>query len=599
MRLLPLVTLAAYLVVASAAVSPLAGRAMSVHETVKAVPNGFAHAGSVPASQTVTLRIALAHTDTAGLEKATYDVSNPASANYGKHLTPEKIAEYVKPTAETLSSVKGWLDSHGIASKSVSLAGDVLQFTVPVKTANTLLAADFVQFTHVASGRKSVRTMKYSVPTELQTQIKFIHPTVAFVPPLRRMPGVAAVNYVPESKREELVQLQGREVPASCESIMNPTCIQELYGIPTTKANNSAAGNVIGVPGYIDQYANEADLAFFLERDSPAFVGTTFTTSLIYGGKNPQDEGSSGIEAALDLDYTVGIAGSVPVTFISVGEEVQDDVAGFIDITNYILSLPQETRPTVLTTSYGFNEPELTVDINIAMCNAYMQLGAAGISVLFASGDGGVGGIQPSECTEFWPSAPGGCPFVTSVGGTGGLPPQRASEISGGGFSNHFEWVPDFLSRPLTHLLDYRTPDYQRADVEAYLAGLGDQYAGLYNRSGRGMPDISAQAERLEIGFMGSLWRVWGTSGSAPIVASIIALVNDRLIAAGKPVLGFLNPFLYSPAGRAALTDVTTGNNPGCGTDGFTAKEGWDPVTGLGTPNFDRLLAAALGVSSQ
>ncbi len=29
----------------------------------------------------------------------------------------------------------------------------------------------------------------------------------------------------------------------------------------------------------------------------------------------------------------------------------------------------------------------------------------------------------------------------------------------------------------------------------------------------------------------------------------------------------------------------------GCGTNGFTATQGWDPVTGLGTPNFQKLSA--------
>jgi hypothetical protein len=39
-----------------------------------------------------------------------------------------------------------------------------------------------------------------------------------------------------------------------------------------------------------------------------------------------------------------------------------------------------------------------------------------------------------------------------------------------------------------------------------------------------------------------------------------------QLVAAGKPTLGFLNPFLYSAAGRAALNDVMFGGNPGCAT---------------------------------
>jgi tripeptidyl-peptidase I len=86
---------------------------------------------------------------------------------------------------------------------------------------------------------------------------------------------------------------------------------------------------------------------------------------------------------------------------------------------------------------------------------------------------------------------------------------------------------------------------------------------------------------------------VGGTSASSPTFAAVIALVNDALIAAGKPPLGFLNPWLYS-GGYKSLTDVTEGSAYGCGTHGFPAQEGWDAVTGFGTPNFKQIVEAAM-----
>jgi hypothetical protein len=44
-------------------------------------------------------------------------------------------------------------------------------------------------------------------------------------------------------------------------------------------------------------------------------------------------------------------------------------------------------------------------------------------------------------------------------------------------------------------------------------------------------------------------------------------LLNAELIAAGKSVLGFMNPFIYANPG--VFTDITTGSNPGCNTNGF------------------------------
>lgn len=73
-----------------------------------------------------------------------------------------------------------------------------------------------------------------------------------------------------------------------------------------------------------------------------------------------------------------------------------------------------------------------------------------------------------------------------------------------------------------------------------------------------------------------------GTSASAPTFAAVVALVNDALIAAGEPPLGFPNPLVYS-RGFEVFTDITTGSNAGCNTSGFPSGKGWDAASGFGT----------------
>ena len=81
---------------------------------------------------------------------------------------------------------------------------------------------------------------------------------------------------------------------------------------------------------------------------------------------------------------------------------------------------------------------------------------------------------------------------------------------------------------------------------------------------------------------------IGGTSASTPVFASILTRINEERIEAGKSPVGFVNPTLY--ANPDAFHDITVGNNSGCGTPGFFAATGWDPLTGLGTPNYPKLL---------
>ena len=62
-------------------------------------------------------------------------------------------------------------------------------------------------------------------------------------------------------------------------------------------------------------------------------------------------------------------------------------------------------------------------------------------------------------------------------------------------------------------------------------------------------------------------------------------MLNDYMLSESMALLGFLNPWLYG-TGLTGLNDVTAGSNPGCGTSGFTAVAGWDPVCPAGLVPF-------------
>ncbi|KAI0769638.1 family S53 protease [Trametes elegans] len=539
---------------------------MQVHEAREDVPDGFVHSGSAPQDTVLNLRLALVQSDPAGLEKALLDVSTPSSDLYGQHLSKEEVEKFVAPSSDSVAAVNAWFADNDIEAKTISPAGDWLSFTIPVSKANELLDADFSVFTHEETGQTSVRTLAYSIPADLKEHVELVHPTITFPNPFARLPAM-----VSPPKIKTAVNITSDAVPASCSETITPACLQALYGIPTTPAKVSS--NKLAVSGFIEQFANEADLRTFLTNFRPDLpASTTFTLQTLDGGSNPQSADEAGVEADLDIQYTIGVATEVPTFFISVGERFNDGaLEGFLDIINFLLG--EDSPPQVLTTSYGQNENTISRALANNLCTAYTQLGARGVSILFASGDGGVAGSQSSRCTTFLPTFPSGCPFMTSVGATTGVPETSAS-FSSGGFSNFFA-----------------QPSYQAGAVSTFLSALGNTNAGKFNRSGRAFPDVAAQGDNVEIVVGGEFGLVAGTSCSSPIFASVVSLLNDELAAVGKPPLGFLNPFLYS-TGAAALNDITTGSNPGCNTQGFPARAGWDPVTGLGTPDFAKLRTA-------
>ncbi|THH32184.1 hypothetical protein EUX98_g1978 [Antrodiella citrinella] len=471
--------------------NPLGRRTMQLHESRSEIPDGFVNSGSASPGSVLKLRIALAQNDPAGLTAALLDVSEPTSANFRQHLTKEEVEAFVAPKQETVTAVNQWLSENGLDSTKVSPTGDWISVEVPVSKASELLDASFATFTHVETGDASIRTLAYSIPTDLVGHVELVHPTIS---------------------------------------------------------------------GFIEQYANQADLKTFLsDLRKDISSSTTFTLQTLDGGSNPQSSSQASDEANLDIQYTIGLATGVPTTFISVGNDFQDgNLEGFVDIINFFARRVQP--PNVLTTSYGQNENTISSSLANQLCNAYQQLGARGTSIL-------------RRWRSFWISErplhyfpahiPVWLPLIslTSVGAT-----SSVHETSGG-FSNVFT-----------------QPSYQASAISTYLKALGNTNSGKFTKTGRGFPDV-------EIVLSGKTTSVSGTSCSSPIFASLISLINDRLIAEGKSPLGFLNPFLY--ANPQAFNDITTGDNSGCNTNGFPAKAGWDPVTGLGTPNFPALLAAA------
>lgn len=256
----------------------------------------------------------------------------------------------------------------------------------------------------------------------------------------------------------------------------------------------------------------------------------------------------------------------------------------YLEFLTYLLDQDDTNLPQTLSTSYGEDEQSIPEEYALKVCNLFMQLGARGVSVIFSSGDSGPGDtcVRDSDDTPYFqPTFPGACPYITSVGATRGVSPEAAVSFSSGGFSSL-----------------HARPAWQSEAVSTYLDSIGDTYSAYFNASNRGFPDVAAQGAYFAVVDKGRNALLSGTSASAPVFAGVVALLNAARKSQGQAPLGFLNPWLYNNS--AAFFDVTSGYGSGCTSNSafpngarWNGTAGWDPVTGLGTPDFEALLAAA------
>jgi tripeptidyl-peptidase-1 len=242
----------------------------------------------------------------------------------------------------------------------------------------------------------------------------------------------------------------------------------------------------------------------------------------------------------------------------------------------------------------------------VMTCNLIGLLGLRGITTLFSSGDAGVGSncLAPDfKTVEFNAIFPATCPYLTSVGGTVAVTPEIAWVGSSGGFSKYFP-----------------RPAYQTVAIAEYMKTVSPEtykYYGPYtNWQGRGFPDVAGHSVSpdYQVIYNGRPRGSGGTSAAAPVWAGIVGLLNDARFRAGKKAsLGWLNPLIYT-FGPQILTDITGGFSIGCNgnntqTNGpepagsgvvlgarWNATKGWDPTTGYGTPDFEKMKKLVLSL---
>ncbi|KAJ5375948.1 hypothetical protein N7509_012834 [Penicillium cosmopolitanum] len=571
-----------------AVISLLASTAAAdVFESLPGIPDGWRYSRTPSANQPIKLNFGLTQEGLHEFENALLDMSTPGHRDYGKHFqSHDEMKRMLQPSDDSLHSVQNWLESAGV--KDVQRDADWLTVHTTVEKANDLLHANFQYYVNRHKHVERLRTLEYSLPKAVVPHVNVVSPTTRFG---QLKPNRATIHSKAKAADEAFRQA-ALSPSASCDTAITPECLKSIYNVGDYKPQNDN-GNKVAFASYLEQYARYEDLALFEKNLAPYANGDNFTVIEFHGGGNDQNSQTDSSEANLDLQTIVGLSSPVPVTEFSTGgrgslvpDLDQPDINNnnnepYLDFLQNVVKMSNDELPQVISTSYGEDEQSVPEKYARSVCNLYAQLGSRGVSIIFSSGDSGF---------------PAACPWVTSVGATTHTSPEKAVYFSSGGFSDLWE-----------------RPKYQEDAVDSYLQNLGNQWSGLFNAKGRAFPDVSAQGQNYAIYEKGQLTRVDGTSASAPAFAGIIALLNDARIQAGQSTMGFLNPWLYSDA-SSVLNDITNGGSTGCDGNGrfggpqnggptvpyasWNATKGWDPVTGLGTPNFANMVKNAVKSSN-
>jgi len=509
-------------------------------------------------NEPLKMTIAVRQTNIGKLEAIFESVSDPRSASYGKHLTNDQVQELVAPTPKSISLITDWLIEHGITSWETSSNSDFIQFVQPVSVIEKLLNTEYILFKHTVLEARSVRALNYSIPTKVESAIDFIAPTVR-LPTLRASDNSPTMSYSPSP-------VDDPDMPGA-----NPASLRKLYSVGDVEGKSTK--NRQAVTAFLEQYYRPSDLAKFYKKFYPVAEGRTVQKVIGPNKKN------AGVEASLDIEYITALGGNVPTQFWSFAGRAPDNPENepFLDFLYLVANTSDADIPYIFSTSYGEDESSVSMSYANRINLEFQKAGARGISILFASGDSGVGGTGGS-CTRFVPQWPSGSPYVTAVGGTGAS--GGCAGLSSGGFSDRWP-----------------RPSWQKDAVDTFIktsTNLPD--SSRYNQTGRGFPDVSALAMGFTVINDGiTLQGVAGTSCASPTFSGVVGLLNDIRLQNGKSTLGFLNPFIYQ-SGFSSMNDVISGDNPGCGTRGFTAVKGWDPCSGYGTPNYKELAKAVLAL---
>lgn len=522
----------------------------------------------------LTVVVTLASRDPAGLAAEANLVSTPGSPEFRAFLSPSEVADRYGATPAEYAAALAYFEGRHL---SVLPSPDRLFLTVrgPASAIGESFSTQFEQF---REGGTVV--FSHTTPARLPAGIAW-----AAALGLGNLSGPRPLVGPPEASTPSAPPRPQAGCPTG--SPYAPCQIARAYNLSGLLANGT---NGTGVRvGVVDVYSSSEN-ASALASDLTAFENDTGTPAgplqFVYPVPTSRNLNVStnsvwGLEDALDLEWARGVAPGATLD-MTLSPDASTGLYASVDW------LVAHHAVDVLSMSWG--EPDVgvfnaysgacTSECNASSDGSYTLLhpvllaaAAEGIGVFAASGDCGAAWGTSGVSTGY----PASDPWVTGVGAT------TLTLSSGNAYGSETAWSGNAsgASSPGCQNQGGSGGGFSPFPRPAWQSAPG--VSGTLAQ--RGVPDVSIHGgSPVEIIYQGQSSGVYGTSASTPMWAGLAA-VADQL--AGGPI-GFLDPTLYaaarSPGASADFHDITVGSN------GYPAASGWDPVTGLGSPNAGTLL---------
>jgi len=334
----------------------------------------------------------------------------------------------------------------------------------------------------------------------------------------------------------------------------NPNQLSTIYKFPKNVTGKNQCIGIIELGG---GFRNTDLNTYFSGLGIP--VPSVKAVSVDGAINNPTTANGADGEVMLDIEVAGAVApgASIAVYFAPNTDQ------GFLDAITMAVH-DSKNKPSVISISWGAAEIAWTNQSLTSFNEAFKAASLLGVTICAAAGDqGSDDSVGDGKVHVDFPSS---SPYVLGCGGTklvaNGIKitsetvwHEAADSATGGGVSNFF---------PL--------PPIRRRQKS--------RCRSIPKFKGRGVPDVAGNADPqtgYKVRVDGQNMIIGGTSAVAPLMAGLIALVNEKN---GKPA-GFINPQIY--ANKNSCRDITNGDNITTSTKkGYKAGKGWDACTGLG-----------------